>query len=185
MNGRGAKSGNSAPALKWKAQCRSGRTDVHRSPGGTGQRMTHIHASAIIDCNAQLDSTVVIGPYAVIGAHVRIGAHTTVGAHSVIDGHTTIGSSNRIGHFAALGGLPQDMKYQGEETRLEIGDRNTIREFTSIHTGTAQGAGLTRVGHDNWIMAYVHIAHDCLIGSHTVLANNAQIAGHVQVHDWA
>ncbi|CCD29542.1 Acyl-(acyl-carrier-protein)--UDP-N-acetylglucosamine O-acyltransferase (UDP-N-acetylglucosamine acyltransferase) [Candidatus Glomeribacter gigasporarum BEG34] len=147
--------------------------------------MTHIHASAIIDCNAQLDSTVVIGPYAVIGPHVRIGAHTTVGAHSVIEGHTTIGSSNRIGHFAALGGLPQDMKYQGEETRLEIGDRNTIREFTSIHTGTAQGAGLTRVGHDNWIMAYVHIAHDCLIGSHTVLANNAQIAGHVQVHDWA
>jgi UDP-N-acetylglucosamine acyltransferase len=147
--------------------------------------MTHIHACAIVDPNAQLDPTVSVGPYAVIGAHVQIGAHTTIGAHSVIEGRTTIGAHNRIGHFVALGGAPQDMKYKEEETRLEIGHRNTIREFTSIHIGTAQGAGVTRVGDDNWIMAYVHIAHDCQIGSHTIFANTAQIAGHVQVHDWA
>lgn len=147
--------------------------------------MTHIHASAIIDSNARLDPTVVVGPYTVIGAHVQIGAHTTIGAHSVIEGHTTVGVHNRIGHCVALGGAPQDMKYKGEETRLEIGDRNTIREFTTIHTGTVQDTALTRVGDDNWIMAYVHIAHDCTVGNHTIFANNAQIAGHVQVHDWA
>ncbi len=147
--------------------------------------MTQIHTSAIIDPNARLDSTVTVGPCTAIGPQARIGAHTTIGAHSVIEGHTTIGMYNRIGHFVALGGAPQDMKYQGEETRLEIGDRNMIREFTSIHTGTAQDAGITRVGDDNWIMSYVHIAHDCMVGSHTIFANNAQIAGHVQVHDGA
>ncbi|WP_225721708.1 acyl-ACP--UDP-N-acetylglucosamine O-acyltransferase [Candidatus Vallotiella sp. (ex Adelges kitamiensis)] len=147
--------------------------------------MTRIHSAAIIEAGASLDDTVQIGPYAVIGAHVRIGAYTTVGSHTVIEGHTTIGDNNRIGHFAALGGAPQDMKYAGESTRLEIGNRNTIREFTTIHTGTAQDNGFTRIGDDNWIMAYVHIAHDCQVGNHTVFSSNAQIAGHVNVGDWA
>jgi UDP-N-acetylglucosamine acyltransferase len=147
--------------------------------------MTRIHPTAIIEAGASLDDTVQIGPYAVIGAHVRIGARTTVGSHTVIEGHTTIGEDNQIGHFAALGGAPQDMKYAGEPTRLEIGDRNTIREFTTIHTGTAQDNGVTSIGDDNWIMAYVHIAHDCRVGNHTVFSSNAQIAGHVDVGDWA
>jgi UDP-N-acetylglucosamine acyltransferase len=147
--------------------------------------MTRIHSTAIIESGAELDESVDVGPYAVIGAHVRIGPRTTVGSHAVIEGHTTIGADNRIAHFAAVGGAPQDMKYAGEPTRLEIGDRNTIREFTTIHTGTAQDVGLTRIGNDNWIMAYVHIAHDCLIGDHTVFSSNAQIAGHVEVGDWA
>jgi UDP-N-acetylglucosamine acyltransferase len=103
----------------------------------------------------------------------------------VIEGHTTIGKENRIGHFAAIGGDPQDMKYRGEPTQLMIGDRNTIREFTTIHTGTSQDKGITRIGNDNWIMAYVHIAHDCQIGNHTIFSSNAQIAGHVEVGDWA
>lgn len=147
--------------------------------------MTRIHPTAVIETGAQLDETVEIGPYAVIGARVKIGANTTVGSHTVIEGCTTLGADNRIGHFAAIGGPPQDMKYAGEPTRLEIGDRNVIREFTTIHTGTAQDEGVTRIGDDNWIMAYVHIAHDCQIGSHTVFSSNAQIAGHVQVGDWA
>ncbi len=147
--------------------------------------MTKIHSSAVIESGAELDETVEIGPYAVIGAHVKIGAGTKIGSHSVLEGHTTLGKDNRIGHYAALGGAPQDMKYRGEPTRLEIGDRNTIREFTTIHTGTVQDTGLTRIGDDNWIMAYVHIAHDCIVGNHTIFASNAQIAGHVQVGDWA
>jgi len=147
--------------------------------------MAKIHASAIVDSNAQLAEDVVIGPYAVIGAHVTMGAGCTVGSHSVVEGHTTLGKENRIGHFAAIGGEPQDMKYRGEPTQLIIGDRNTIREFTTIHTGTSQDKGITRIGNDNWIMAYVHIAHDCQIGNHTIFSSNAQIAGHVEVGDWA
>ena len=147
--------------------------------------MTTIHSTAVVADGAQLHETVEIGPYAVIGPHVTIGAGTKIGSHTVIEGRTTIGADNTIGHFAALGGMPQDMKYAGEPTRLEIGDRNTIREFCTIHVGTAQDGGLTRIGDDNWIMAYVHVAHDCMIGSHTIFSSNAQIAGHVVVGDWA
>jgi len=144
-----------------------------------------IHPTAIIAPGAEIDSSVEIGPYAVIGQHVRIGAGSKIGSHTVVEGHTTLGTENRIGHFASIGGDPQDMKYNGEPTRLEIGDRNTIREFTTIHVGTAQDMGLTQIGDDNWIMAYVHIAHDCQIGNHTIFSSNAQIAGHVTVGDWA
>ncbi|MBU3567223.1 acyl-ACP--UDP-N-acetylglucosamine O-acyltransferase [Polynucleobacter alcilacus] len=147
--------------------------------------MTRIHASAVIDSKAELASDVEIGPYSVIGPNVKIGAGTKVGSHTVIEGHTTIGIDNHFAHFAAIGGVPQDMKYRGEPTQLVIGDRNTIREFTTIHTGTVQDGGVTRLGNDNWIMAYVHIAHDCQVGNNTIFASNAQIAGHVHVEDWA
>jgi UDP-N-acetylglucosamine acyltransferase len=147
--------------------------------------MAAIHATAIIDRSAELDSSVSVGPYAIIGAGVSIGAGTTVGAHCVIDGPTRIGRDNRIFSHAALGAAPQDMKYRGEPTELVIGDRNTIREFCTFNRGTAQDGGVTRVGDDNWVMAYVHLAHDVQLGNHTILANNATLAGHVQVGDWA
>jgi len=147
--------------------------------------MTRIHASAVIDSKAELASDVEIGPYSVIGPNVEIGAGTKIGSHTVIEGHTTIGIDNHFAHFAAIGGVPKDMKYRGEPTQLVIGDRNTIREFTTIHTGTIQDGGVTRLGNDNWIMAYVHIAHDCQVGNNTIFASNAQIAGHVHVEDWA
>ena len=147
--------------------------------------MTRIHASALIDSKAELASDVEVGPYSVIGPKVKIGSGTKIGSHTIIEGHTTIGKDNHFAHFAAIGGPPQDMKYRGEPTQLVIGDRNTIREFTTIHTGTAQDEGITRIGDDNWIMAYVHIAHDCQIGNHTIFSSNAQIAGHVHVNDWA
>lgn len=147
--------------------------------------MSTIHPTAIITQGAELANDVVVGPYAVIGANVKIGARTVIGSHAVIDGHTTMGCDNAIASFAVVGGKPQDMKYRDEPTRLEIGDRNTIREFVTIHTGTVQDQGLTKIGSDNWIMAYVHIAHDCQIGNHTIFSNNAQIAGHVIVDDWA
>ena len=147
--------------------------------------MPAIHPTALVDAGALLDDTVSVGPYAVIGAEVRIGAGTSVGAHCVIDGRTTIGRENRIFPFAALGAAPQDMKYGGEPTELVIGHRNTIREFCTFNRGTVQDAGATRVGDDNWVMAYVHLAHDVQLGSHTILANNATLAGHVHVGDWA
>jgi UDP-N-acetylglucosamine acyltransferase len=147
--------------------------------------MSTIHSTAIIEPGAEIGEDVEIGPYAVIGAHVTIGARTVIGSHSVIEGHTTLGVDNRIGHYASVGGRPQDMKYQGEPTRLVIGDRNTIREFTTIHTGTVQDGGVTTLGNDNWIMAYVHIGHDCRVGSHVILSSNAQMAGHVIIGDWA
>ncbi|SCK53685.1 acyl-[acyl-carrier-protein]--UDP-N-acetylglucosamine O-acyltransferase [Variovorax sp. HW608] len=147
--------------------------------------MTLIHPTAIVDPAAQLDPTVSVGPYAVIGPHVRVGAGTTIGAHCVIEGRTTIGRDNRIFQFASLGAIPQDKKYAGEPTELVIGDRNTIREFCTFNLGTAQDAGVTRVGDDNWIMAYVHIAHDCQLGSQITMANNVTLAGHVHVEDWA
>jgi UDP-N-acetylglucosamine acyltransferase len=143
-----------------------------------------IHATAIVDPKAELDASVRVGPYAVIGPHVRIGARSSVGAHAVIEGHTTLGSDNRIFQFTSIGGPPQDKKYGGELTRLEIGNGNTIREFVTINTGTVQDAGATRLGDDNWIMAYVHIAHDCQLGSHLILANAVQLAGHVHLGDW-
>jgi UDP-N-acetylglucosamine acyltransferase len=147
--------------------------------------MGHIHATAIVDAKAELDGSVSVGPYAVIGAGVKIGAGTSVGAHCVIDGPTTIGRDNHIFPHAALGAAPQDMKYRGEPTQLHIGERNTIREFCTFNRGTAQDGGITRIGNDNWVMAYVHIAHDVQLGDHTVLANNATLAGHVHVGDWA
>ena len=147
--------------------------------------MSHIHPTAVVDAQACIDERASIGPFAVIGPHVRIGAGTTVGAHCVIDGHTTIGQDNRIYPFASLGAAPQDKKYGGEPTELRIGDRNTIREFCTFNTGTAQDKGSTTIGNDNWIMAYVHIAHDCVVGDHTTMANNATLAGHVEVGDWA
>lgn len=143
-----------------------------------------IHPSAIVHPQAQLDSTVRVGPYAVVGPKLRIGAHTTVGPHCVLDGDTEIGSHNQIFQFASLGAQPQDKKYAGEPTQLIIGDRNTIREFCTFNTGTVQDGGVTRIGNDNWIMAYVHIAHDCAVGNNTILANNATLAGHVHVGDW-
>ena len=147
--------------------------------------MRRIHPSAIIDVGAEIAIDVEIGPYAVIGAGVRIGAGSRIGPHCVIEGPTLIGRGNRIWQFSSLGGAPQDKKYTGEATRLEIGDNNTIREFCTLNRGTVQDAGVTRIGSDNWIMAYAHIAHDCVVGDHTIFANNAQLAGHVHVGDWA
>ena len=146
--------------------------------------MAKLHATALIDPSAELAGDVEVGPYAVIGAGVQIGSGSTIGAHCVIEGPTTIGRDNRIHSHAAIGGAPQDMKYRGEPTQLVIGDRNTIREFCTFNRGTVQDSGTTRVGHDNWVMAYVHIAHDVQLGSHTILANNATLAGHVQIGDW-
>ncbi len=146
--------------------------------------MTLIHPTALIDSAAQLDSSVTVGPYTVIGPHVRIGAGTTVGAHCVIEGHTTIGCDNRIFQFNSLGAIPQDKKYAGEPCELVIGDRNTIREFCTFNIGSPGDQGVTKLGSDNWIMAYVHLAHDCIVGNHTIFANNASLAGHVQVGDW-
>ena len=144
-----------------------------------------IHPSAVVQPGAQLGAGVSVGAYSVVGEHVEIGDGTWVGPHVVIEGHTRIGRENRLFQFCSIGGMPQDKKYAGEATRLEIGDRNTVREFTTINTGTVQDAGVTRIGSDNWIMAYVHIAHDCQVGDQTIFANNAQIAGHVHVGDWA
>ncbi len=146
--------------------------------------MARIHATALVDPGAQVDDSAAIGAYSVVGPHVRIGANTDIGPHCVIDGHTTIGQNNRIFQFASMGAAPQDKKYAGEPTRLEIGDGNTIREFVTINTGTVQDEGVTRVGDDNWIMAYVHIAHDCQLGDHIILANAVQLAGHVHLGDW-
>ncbi len=144
-----------------------------------------IHPTAIVHPSAKLASDVSIGAYSVIGEGVEIGAGTTVGAHALISGPTTIGSENKIFGFVSLGEAPQDKKYAGEPTRLDIGDRNTIREFCTFNRGTAQDGGVTRVGNDNWIMAYAHIAHDCQVGNHTIFANNAQLAGHVRLGDYA
>ena len=147
--------------------------------------MSAIHPSAIVDKRAKLGAKVSVGPYSVIDGDVEIGEGTTIGAHNVITGQTRIGRDNRIFHFCSIGEANQDKKYQGEPTRVEIGDGNTIREYCSIHRGTVQDAALTRVGNDNWIMANCHIAHDCFVGDHAVLANYASLAGHVHVGDYA
>ena len=144
-----------------------------------------IDLRAVVDPSAQVADSVSIGPYSIIGPEVEIGAGTWIGPHVVIKGPTRIGCDNRIFQFASIGEDPQDKKYRGEPTRLEIGDRNTIREYCTINRGTAQDQGLTRLGDDNWIMAYCHIAHDCFIGSHTIFANNASLAGHVRIDDYA
>lgn len=146
---------------------------------------TTIHPTAIVHPSARLAEGVTVGPYTVIDEHVEIGANTSIGAHNVITGHTVIGEENRIFHFASIGEANQDKKYKGEPTRLVIGHRNTIREYVSINRGTIQDAGVTTVGDDNWIMAYVHIAHDCVISNRTTIANSTQLAGHVHVGDWA
>jgi UDP-N-acetylglucosamine acyltransferase len=142
-----------------------------------------IDPRAVIDPRAHLADTVSVGPYAVIGAEVEIGEGTWIGPHVVINGPTRIGRDNKIYQFASVGDAPQDKKYGGEPTLLTIGDRNVIRESCTINRGTVQGGGKTSVGNDNWIMAYVHIAHDCHIGSHTIFANNASLAGHVTIED--
>jgi len=143
------------------------------------------HPTALIHPGARLADDVEVGAYSIIGEHVEIGAGTHIGPHVVIGGHTRIGTNNRIFQFCSLGEIPQDKKYANEPTRLEIGDNNTIREFCTFNLGTAQDVGVTRVGDHNWIMAYVHLAHDCQVGNHTIFANNAQLAGHVVVDDYA
>lgn len=147
--------------------------------------MPNIHPTAIIDSRASLDDDVVVGAYSVVGAGVRLGGGCVVGPHVVIEGDTTIGRMNRFHPFASIGGPPQDKKYRGEPTSLVIGEGNTFRESVTINRGTAQDQGVTRIGNDNWVMAYVHIAHDCNVGNHTIFANSTNLAGHVQVGDWA
>ena len=146
--------------------------------------MASIHPTAIVDPKAQLDADVAVGPYTVIGPHVKIAGGTAVAAHVVLEGHTTIGRDNRIFQFNSIGAVPQDKKYAGEDTELVIGDRNLIREFCTFNLGVPGAGGVTRVGSDNWIMAYTHIAHDCEVGNHTTLANNTTLGGHVQLGDW-
>jgi UDP-N-acetylglucosamine acyltransferase len=144
-----------------------------------------IHQTAIIDPTAKIAPDVEIGAYSIIGAHVEIESGTWVGPHVVINGPTRIGKNNRIHQFASLGEAPQDLKYKGEPTRLEVGDGNTIREYVTFNRGTAEGGGLTRIGNNNLFMAYVHVAHDCRVGNDIVFANSASLAGHVQVEDFA
>lgn len=147
--------------------------------------MSAIHPTAIIHPNAKLADDVAVGAYSVIGEHVEIGAGTTVASHVVIEGNTRIGKNNRIFQFSSLGGIPQDKKYAGEPMRLEIGDNNMIRECCTFNIGTVQDTGVTRIGNNNWVMAYVHVAHDCQVGNGIVLANSVQLAGHVHVDDYA
>lgn len=147
--------------------------------------MARIHATALVSPQARLGEDVEVGAYSIIGEHAEIGEGTRIGPHAVITGHTRIGRGNRIFQFVSLGEEPQDKKYAGEPTRLEIGDFNVIREFCTLNTGTVQDAGVTRMGDHNWIMAYVHIAHDCVVGNHTIFANNASLAGHSHIDDHA
>jgi UDP-N-acetylglucosamine acyltransferase len=144
-----------------------------------------IHPTALVHPGARLAANVEVGPYSVVGENVEVGEGSSIGAHVVIDGHVRIGRRNRIFHFASIGAPPQDKKYRDEPTAVHIGDDNTIREYVTINRGTAQDVGVTRVGNENWVMAYVHFAHDCQIGSKTIFANACQLAGHVTVGDWA
>ena len=146
--------------------------------------MSGIHPTALVEAGAELDPSVNVGAYSIVREHVRVGRGTTIGPHCVIEGRTTIGADNRIFQFCSIGAAPQDKKYAGEPTELHIGDRNTIREFCTFNIGTAQDSGVTRVGSDNWVMAYVHIAHDVQLGNQSILANNATLAGHVHLGDW-
>jgi UDP-N-acetylglucosamine acyltransferase len=147
--------------------------------------MARVHASALVDRGAELADDVEVGPFTVIGAGVRIGAGTTIGPHVVIDGRTAIGTGNRIFPFASIGLISQDRKYGGEPVTTTIGNDNVIREYVSIHAGTAQDRGDTAIGDGNWFLAYTHVAHDCVVGNRTTWSNNAQVAGHVHVGDWA
>ena len=146
--------------------------------------MSRIHPSAVVHRGAQLADDVEVGAYSVIGEHVEVGAGSWIGPHVVLDGHLRIGRRNRIFQFASIGGPPQDKKYKGEPTSVEIGDDNTIREYVTVNRGTTQDIGVTRIGNDNWIMAYVHFAHDVVVGNKTIFANCTQLAGHVIVEDW-
>ncbi|MBP6796465.1 MAG: acyl-ACP--UDP-N-acetylglucosamine O-acyltransferase [Luteimonas sp.] len=143
-----------------------------------------VHPSAVVDPSARLGEGVSIGPFTMIGAGVSIGDGTTIGPHCSIHGLTRIGRDNRIVGHAAIGGDPQDKKYGGERVELEIGDRNLVREFVTLNRGTGDGGGITRIGHDNWFLAYTHVAHDCVVGNHCVFSNNATLAGHVAIGDW-
>jgi UDP-N-acetylglucosamine acyltransferase len=143
-----------------------------------------IHPTALIDPKARISRGVSIGPYSIVGPNVEVGEDTWIGSHVVLEGRLRIGRRNRISHFSALGGRPQDKKYGGEDTACEIGDGNTIFEYVTINCGTVQDAHVTRLGDDNWLMAYAHIAHDCQVGSHTIFANSAQAAGHAVIEDW-
>jgi UDP-N-acetylglucosamine acyltransferase len=143
-----------------------------------------IDARAVVSPEAQLAPDVTVGPFSVIGAQVRIGARCVIGPHAVLSGPTTLGADNRVHAFASIGDAPQDKKYQGEPTRLEIGDRNVFRESCTVNRGTVGGHGVTRIGSDNLFMAFSHVAHDCIIGDNTVFANCASLAGHVEVGDW-
>ncbi len=147
--------------------------------------MVKVHPTAIVHPKAELADSVEVGPFCVVGEHAIIGRGSYLISHVVIDGRTTLGENNQIHPFTVLGGVPQDKKYSNEPTQLEIGDGNTIRESCTLSLGTAQAEGVTRVGNNNWIMAYVHIAHDCQVGNNTIFANNATLAGHVMVEDWA
>ncbi len=144
-----------------------------------------IHPSAVVDPAAELDEGVEVGPFSLIGPGVRVGSGTRIGPHAVVRGPSDLGRDNRIFQFASVGEDPQDKKYAGEPTRLVMGDRNVVREGATIHRGTVQDSGVTRIGDDNLFMAYTHVAHDCRIGSHAILANAASLGGHVQVGDWA
>lgn len=144
-----------------------------------------IHPSALVDPGARLADGVKVGPFCVIGPDVTVGAGTVFGPHCVIDGKTSIGKNNTFYRFCSVGGMPQDKKYAGEPTGLEIGDNNMFREYVTLNTGTIQDVGVTRLGSNNWVMAYVHVAHDCQIGSQTILANGVQMGGHVHIGDWA
>jgi UDP-N-acetylglucosamine acyltransferase len=146
--------------------------------------MASIHPTAIVDPGAELAADVTVGPYAVIGAGVVLGAGCRIGPHAVVLGPTRMGAGNEVWQFASIGDIPQDKKYAGEATRLEIGDRNRFRECCTVNRGTVTGAGVTRIGSDNLFMAYTHVAHDCIVGSHTVLANYATLGGHVEIDDW-
>lgn len=147
--------------------------------------MARIHPTAVVEAGARVADDVEVGPYSVIGAQVSVGAGSWIGPHVVLAGRTTIGARNRIFPFCSLGTEPQDKKYAGEDTALVIGDDNTIREYCLFNTGTAQGGGVTRIGSDNWIMGHAHIAHDCVVGDHIILANAVPLGGHVTVGDWA
>ena len=142
-----------------------------------------VHSTAIVAPGAKLHATAEVGPYAVIGPQVEIGAGTTVGPHAVIEGRTRLGERNKVFHFASVGAPPQDLKYAGEDSALEIGSENLIREFTTLHKGTTGGGGVTRIGNRNLFMAYAHVAHDCQVGNGCVLANAATLGGHVEVGD--
>jgi UDP-N-acetylglucosamine acyltransferase len=151
----------------------------------SGGKLILIDPTAIVDSKAELADDVSVGPFSVIGAGVKIGAGTVIGSHVVIKGPTTIGKQNRIYQFSSIGEDPQDKKYAAELTRLQIGDRNTIREYTSMHRGTKQDRSLTKIGNDNLFMAYTHVAHDCIIGDHVIMANGASLAGHVHLNSHA
>ncbi len=146
--------------------------------------MANIHPTAIVSSGAQLDESVTVGPYSIIGPYVKISSGSQIGAHCTIEGNTKIGKNNNIFQYCSLGSIPQDKKYNHEETTLEIGDFNTFREFCSLNLGTIQDKGITRIGSNNWIMAYVHVAHDCYIGNNTIIANATQLGGHVHIEDW-